>query len=155
MGYQTTPNGNLQVWIQRLTWLNRHLAALFKVIIFQKAQQWCMTSFLKITAKFTTQKFKKIINKKFIIPQSNPPIDRFLSLNACYSSRTRGLPSAMSDVNATLQKLSGQSQSLWEEVKAIKQKKSKKRRKLSRHSRSRVRRHRSQRRTRSNSPRRG
>ena len=67
----------------------------------------------------------------------------------------RGLPSTMFDVNTTLQKLSGQFQSLREEIKATKRKKSKKGRKSSRHSRSRVRRHCSRRKTRSNSPQRG
>ena len=61
----------------------------------------------------------------------------------------------MSDVNTTLQKLSGQFQSLREEIKAIKRKKSKKGRKSSRHSRSRVRHHRSRRKIRSNRPQRG
>ena len=74
----------------------------------------------------------------------------------------RGLLSTMTDINATLQKLSDQFQSLREDVNSIKRRKSKKK-KSSRRSRSRERRHRSRsrtsprrgRRTRSNSPRRG
>jgi len=67
----------------------------------------------------------------YIIPQSNPPIDLFLSLNKCYSSRTTWCISTMSDINATLQKLTAQFESLREDVNSIKQRKSKKKKRKS------------------------
>ena len=90
-----------------------------------------------------------------IVPQSNPPIDLFLSLKHVLQLGITSSTLVMTDATEALQNLTKQLKSLQDDVSSLKQRQSKKKKKSHRRSRSRERCHRSQGRTTSNSPRGG